>query len=588
MWRSTSSTALRALRPRAVLLRGWTPARTSSGFIGSISGERTSAASAAGFPPPPPPPPPPAPPQSSSAGSTSGHASGSRASADAGLPQPPSPGASSPLQPTQGWPQVPSAPPASAAAVESSPRSAASAIPPPPPGGAPAALPPPPPLPSSGSSFPPPPPASAGVAGATSGRTLGGGAAAPAPGLPLPPTPPPASSAIAAATPVTGGEARPLSAQEQYDRLKHFLPMTKEPNTPRPSPGELRVGTRLRVEWSNGWWSARVSEENETQVKISFTSWSSRLDEWIARDSPRLRLPEADDVEPPDMVSEGGAAVPGFGPPSGFAGVASTRSNKPFTPKPYNPEKEFQKRQLRLKEKIAAMQREKLGAVDPALSEFAVPRSAPQVTEPVGHAAAIPPPPSMPEAAPAARVQPLPSPGIPPPPPPSMQVASEIPSPPPLPELPPLPQSQSLQQQPRQQREHPQSLQQPGSGAAAAMGAALAGSAVSRAIDAAPAPPVSPKLPEVAPAPPPPPAAAAPSSPGPGPVVRWEECLTDDKEYYYHEVATGRVQWELPSEGWAALVAEDGAVYYWDPVLDKTQWDRPTAHAARATSNEPF
>ena len=37
-------------------------------------------------------------------------------------------------------------------------------------------------------------------------------------------------------------------------------------------------------------------------------------------------------------------------------------------PKPFNPEKEFQKRQLRIREKVAAMQKSKLGYVDPQLA----------------------------------------------------------------------------------------------------------------------------------------------------------------------------------------------------------------------------
>ncbi|CAK9115393.1 unnamed protein product [Durusdinium trenchii] len=40
---------------------------------------------------------------------------------------------------------------------------------------------------------------------------------------------------------------------------------------------------------------------------------------------------------------------------------------------------------------------------------------------------------------------------------------------------------------------------------------------------------------------------------------RWEELLTEQQERYYHEVATGRSQWDLPSEGWVALLDDDGA-----------------------------
>merc|ERR1712060_363575 len=58
--------------------------------------------------------------------------------------------------------------------------------------------------------------------------------------------------------------------------------------------------------------------------------------------------------------------------------------------------------------------------------------------------------------------------------------------------------------------------------------------------------------------------------------IRWEECLTDNKERYYHELATGRTQWELPTEGWVELIADDGARYYWDPATGTTKWTRPT------------
>lgn len=55
-----------------------------------------------------------------------------------------------------------------------------------------------------------------------------------------------------------------------------------------------------------------------------------------------------------------------------------------------------------------------------------------------------------------------------------------------------------------------------------------------------------------------------------------------DKEYYYHELATGRVQWDLPEEGWVDLGADDGSRYYWDAVADVTQWVRPALEATRA------
>jgi len=57
--------------------------------------------------------------------------------------------------------------------------------------------------------------------------------------------------------------------------------------------------------------------------------------------------------------------------------------------------------------------------------------------------------------------------------------------------------------------------------------------------------------------------------------VRWEEMLAESKERYYHEVATGKTQWELPSEGWVSLLDDDGSKYYWDPVAGTTTWDPP-------------
>merc|ERR1712032_186508 len=57
--------------------------------------------------------------------------------------------------------------------------------------------------------------------------------------------------------------------------------------------------------------------------------------------------------------------------------------------------------------------------------------------------------------------------------------------------------------------------------------------------------------------------------------VRWVEVVSESLERYYHEVATGRTQWELPSEGWVELVHTDGSLYYWEPKLDTTQWNRP-------------
>merc|ERR1719215_818430 len=58
-------------------------------------------------------------------------------------------------------------------------------------------------------------------------------------------------------------------------------------------------------------------------------------------------------------------------------------------------------------------------------------------------------------------------------------------------------------------------------------------------------------------------------------VVRWEELLNDKKERYYHELATGKTQWELPNEGWTQLLDDDGTPYYWNPVTGIVEWSQP-------------
>jgi len=157
-----------------------------------------------------------------------------------------------------------------------------------------------------------------------------------------------------------------LTASQQYASLKHILPMSKEPDTARPRPEDLKVGMMmLRVEWSGGWWAARVSEESADKVKIAFNTWSQEHDEWVPRDSPRLRLGVAGEADAEQDLKElvpPAPAKPNFSFLDGLPG-----KTKPFVPKPYNPEKEFQKRQLRLKEKIAIMQRAKFGQADPSL-----------------------------------------------------------------------------------------------------------------------------------------------------------------------------------------------------------------------------
>eukprot|EP00913_Durusdinium_trenchii_P026431 g24797.t1 len=67
------------------------------------------------------------------------------------------------------------------------------------------------------------------------------------------------------------------------------LPFQTAPVCSRPAPSELREGSRLRVQWSDGWWKAEVSEVTPEKVKVTFDTWGREHDEWIARDSQRLR-----------------------------------------------------------------------------------------------------------------------------------------------------------------------------------------------------------------------------------------------------------------------------------------------------------
>lgn len=355
----------------------------------------------------------------------------------------------------------------------------------------------------------------------------------------------------------------PLSASEQYDKLKHFLPLTKEPDTPRPSPDQLIPGIRLRVEWSDGWWAARVVESRPDAVRVSFDTWSEQHDEWISRESQRLRMARPEDK---DLKEEANSPAPWTPPP---LQDLSNRS-KPFVPKPYNPEKEFQKRQLRLRDKIADMQQAKFGEVDPALQALrnhppsAQAPATPAAAAAPGFASPFPQPPAAPmpgavetqstappQAAipPEAAAPPPPGPpgGFPPPPaaastsPPS-KAAKMVED-----ESPPVHPDELLSQ----------ATAPPWSAAAEPEPEPAAkGSQRSTASQApSPAPPK-----QVA---------------GKADLVRWEELLTDDKERYYLEVATGRTTWELPSEGWTALLDDDGSKYYWDPVVGTTQWNHP-------------
>eukprot|EP00930_Biecheleria_cincta_P032560 TRINITY_DN22592_c0_g2_i1.p1 TRINITY_DN22592_c0_g2~~TRINITY_DN22592_c0_g2_i1.p1 ORF type:complete len:417 (+),score=73.10 TRINITY_DN22592_c0_g2_i1:497-1747(+) len=384
-----------------------------------------------------------------------------------------------------------------------------------------------------------------------------------------PPAPPPVAATAAASQGVEAapGQVRhrefpkgPLSAAEQYDKLKDFLPLTKEPDTPRPSPDELIPGVRLRVEWSDGWWAARVVETRPNAVRVSFDTWSEQYDEWISHESQRLRMARPEDK---DLKDEADSPAPWTPPP---LQDLSNRS-KSFVPKPYNPEKEFQKRQLRLREKIADMQQAKFGEVDPALQALrnhppstqvpAMPAAAP------GPASQFPPPPAAPTAgvaAPQATAPPqatVPAPAAAPPPP------GGFPPPPAA----GAPTSQSTRSAKIAEDESPpvdpdellsQASSPPWSAASEPEPVPVAKSTQRSAASQAPSPPAAPKQAAVK-----------------GNLVRWEELLTDEKERYYLEVATGRTTWELPHEGWTALLDDDGSKYYWDPVVGTTQWNHP-------------
>jgi len=306
-----------------------------------------------------------------------------------------------------------------------------------------------------------------------------------------------------------GGAAR--SAAEQYEELRHMLPRRADPGTPRPSPEQLVIGARLRVEWSGSWWAARVKEERGAEVKIGFDTWSESHDEWLPKDSGRLRLAVPGEKDAEAEVAAIRAASPRPAAAAGSSDAdqvlnAVPKRARPYVPKPYNPEKEFQKRQLRLREKIAAMQRAKVGSVDPALVE--VQERARRTLEEEG------------ELAPGEL-----APGF-------ISSMTAPASATPVPPAPPV--------------------------SAPAQAPALA--ATPRAAPASPPPP-----------PPPPP----PQPPAVDRTVRWHEVLSDSQERYYHEVATGRTQWELPSDGWVQLLADDGSVYFWHATSGQTQWTSP-------------
>lgn len=292
-------------------------------------------------------------------------------------------------------------------------------------------------------------------------------------------------------------------------------------------------------------------EEQGDKVKIAFNTWSSKYDEWVPRQSERLRLalPGDKDVEAATPFVNSTDPVQDSKPPM-------LRNNKPFVPKPYNPEKEFQKRQMRLREKIAEMQKAKFGQVDPALQ--ALQDAQPSLLS--GRSAG-----GTSQQADA-------------------QTGTDL----------------SKAQNQGGQAETAKALDKIVTLAAAPQGAVP----IAATAQFAPPPPV--RTPAAAPALPPsvalpagaspqvatqqaaPPTTASTATTHPTCAdppkasilevkskVRWHELLTAGKEHYYHEVSTGRTQWELPSQGWVALLAEDGSRYYWEPEANITQWDSP-------------
>eukprot|EP00812_Abedinium_dasypus_P000034 NODE_10048_length_319_cov_316.416667.p4 GENE.NODE_10048_length_319_cov_316.416667~~NODE_10048_length_319_cov_316.416667.p4 ORF type:complete len:56 (+),score=18.05 NODE_10048_length_319_cov_316.416667:3-170(+) len=52
--------------------------------------------------------------------------------------------------------------------------------------------------------------------------------------------------------------------------------------------------------------------------------------------------------------------------------------------------------------------------------------------------------------------------------------------------------------------------------------------------------------------------------------------LWENNERYYHEPATGKTQWELPTKGWVDLRADDGSRYYWLAEKGTTTRTKPS------------
>uniref|UniRef100_A0A7S0ZQY8 WW domain-containing protein n=1 Tax=Noctiluca scintillans TaxID=2966 RepID=A0A7S0ZQY8_NOCSC len=406
------------------------------------------------------------------------------------------------------------------------------------------------------------------------------------------------------------------SLEEESKQVKLCLPMVREPKTGRPTASNFETGAFLRVEWNGAWWRAAVKETTETEVKVGFSTWSNSHDEWLPKVSDRLRIAETEEPESrPPLFS------PGYELP-----VAKPFVNKgPFVPKPYDPEREFQKRQQRLREKIAVMQKNKLGRVDPTLEEqikavrqvaveamkrdenshltpaatpSLMPRTSSQtvdpslITSPVATAESVPaltrPQPRVDTRQEPRRAKTVSadvgSGGIPGPPPsaPSAApmvtnptVAAAIPGPPPrAPSA--TPSSTSAEAiavtipdpppSPSGTSQKPLSptavpTQLSGSGSTEVASGGISGPSASVEVQTVDAEVISKS-------------SQTPAAPG-HVAVRWEEVLSKNNERYYVEIATGNTQWELPTAGWVQLVHEDGARYFWHVDTGTRQWTAP-------------
>merc|ERR1712136_441219 len=190
------------------------------------------------------------------------------------------------------------------------------------------------------------------------------------------------------------------SLEEESKQVKLCLPMVREPKTGRPTASNFETGSFLRVEWNGAWWRAAVKETTETEVKVGFSTWSNSHDEWLPKVSDRLRIAETEEAE---------SRPPLFSPAYELPEAKPFVNKGPFVPKPYDPEREFQKRQQRLREKIAVMQvaaeakeRENNSHLTPATTPSLMPRTSSQtvgpsfITSPVATAESVPVPPPPP------------------------------------------------------------------------------------------------------------------------------------------------------------------------------------------------